>query len=656
MSVESETAGVSSDEKFRRLSELVCELYSAVNRLEDQAEILQPPAVEGQEWYELLRQKLIPQLGAGAYLVVAVVGGTNIGKSVVFNHLAGCRASASSPLASGTRHPVCLVPQSFSDTDRLESVFPDFRLRAWQDADAALGKSDEHELFWRTEPDLPDRLLILDTPDIDSDTRVNWVRADAIRRSADVLIAVLTQQKYNDAAVKTFFRKAAQEDKAVIVVFNQCLLPDDESYWPVWLGTFCDETGLKPDAVYLAPSDRRAAEALELPFLERTWPPPQSGPDPLLNRPPRRLNDELSELRFREVRTRTLRGSLAQLLSPENGLPRWMERIGRSADELARVSERLSGDAVLRIRDWPGPPNAAFVRLIREWWKQQQQGWARKINGFYDAVGAGIKWPFVTARNAIQGEPIAPLDRYREEEWSAILTTVEELFDKLQWMSESGNDIIRPRIDTVLEGSSRTELIEKLRTRHQQVNFEELVSEVVSSQMQTLGQDSPDLFRFYRQLNNVSAVVRPVTSVVLFSLGFGPAGETVAPFVADAATQAVVHVVADVAGGAATAVAGEAAVSGATGTGVGLLQTWFHRLHSEFSGRRVTWLTELIREELLGTLPEDLRNAAAIQQTPSWNRVGRTVDELRRHLQESDAAGSGRPPEDLPPETPSSGP
>ena len=43
-------------------------------------------------------------------LVAAVVGGTNIGKSAVFNQLAGDNASAVSPLAAGTKHPVCLGP------------------------------------------------------------------------------------------------------------------------------------------------------------------------------------------------------------------------------------------------------------------------------------------------------------------------------------------------------------------------------------------------------------------------------------------------------------------------------------------------------------------------------------------------------------------
>ena len=86
------------------------------------------------------------------------------------------------------------------------------------------------------------RLLLLDAPDVDSDVAVNWRRATAIRQAADVLVAVLTQQKYNDAAVKQFFRAAVEADKPIIVVFNQCELEADRAYWPQWLETFCQQT------------------------------------------------------------------------------------------------------------------------------------------------------------------------------------------------------------------------------------------------------------------------------------------------------------------------------------------------------------------------------------------------------------------------------
>lgn len=161
---------------------------------------------------------------------------------------------------------------------------------------------------------------------------------------------------------------------------------------------------------------------------------------------------------------------------------------------------------------------------------------------------------------------------------------VEELFDKLQWMADSGNEIIRPRLEAILKGEARTRLLTLLKQEHDAVDFEAELTQVVDAEMKYLQKTKPDLFGMYRQLNNVSAAVRPMTSVVLFSIGFGPAGEIVAPFLGHAAASAVVHVFADVAGGATAAIAGEAAVSSAASSGTGMLQAWFHRLHSAFTG------------------------------------------------------------------------
>ena len=81
-----------------------------------------------------------------------------------------------------------------------------------------------------------------------------------------MLIALLTQQKYNDAAVKQFFRAAVEADKPIIVIFNFCDLQADRDYWPQWLARFCAETGANPELVYVVPYDRAAADELRLPF------------------------------------------------------------------------------------------------------------------------------------------------------------------------------------------------------------------------------------------------------------------------------------------------------------------------------------------------------------------------------------------------------
>ena len=628
--------GPLSSSTFSGVSEAAAELQQAVQELHTAAQVLQPAPLDSHEWYELLRQKLLPQLGQDAWLVAAVVGGTNTGKSVIFNHLAGCRASSTSPLASGTKHPVCLVPEGFTDRHDLPRLFPDFELHEWTNADRALQETSGNELFWKTASELPPTLLVLDTPDIDSDARVNWIRADAIRRSADVLIAVLTQQKYNDAAVKDFFRKAAAEDRTVIVVFNQCELPEDESYWPIWIDTFCSETGTNPEHVYLAPNDRSAAEELRLPFYERPW-PPAPGEHRSCDSPPRSLKDDLSRLKFRDIRLRSLRGSLRELLRPDHGIPGWMQDLSRRGADLNTAARLLSSDIDFRVRDWPGPPTAAFVAEIRAWWRSRQSGWAHRINSVYDTVSRGLLWPLRKARQAIQGEPPELLTQYQEREWTAILTTIEELFSRLQLLADSGNDLIRPRVETILQGASRSELMAALKRQHQMVDFEAELSAVVAEQMEHFRTDDPKRYELYRQLHHVSAAIRPVTSVVLFSLGFGPAGEAVAPLVADAAAGTVIHVATDFAGGAAATVVGDTALGTAAGQTAGRLQAWFRGLHERFILRRIGWLTTQIRRNILGTLPEDLQRAAAIARTPEWNRVHEAVTRIERLLQEIDA-------------------
>lgn len=622
-----------SNALFERCAALVRELMSTVSRLESASglDLLGLTPASDREWHRVLRQKLVPQLGAESWLVVAVTGGTNIGKSSIFNHLAGCRASASSPLASGTRHPVCLVPEGFTQLHHLEEIFPDFVLQEWTAASDSLSDAPENCLFWRSAPELPRSLLILDTPDIDSDARINWERADAIRRCSDVLIAVLTQQKYNDAAVKEFFRKAAVEDKSVIVIFNQCLIPEDEPYWPIWLKTFTEETGIHPDAVYLAPADRRAAEDLRLPFYQKMWPVSESAAGTASESAPvpGSLSLDLSQLRFHEIRIRTLLGSLRSLTSEQDGIPSWLGELRRSSRELRDIAGRLSSESALKIHNWPVPASSVFIEAIRVWWQEHQVGWARKVNDVYNTLGAGILWPIQKLKVAIQGETVPPLQDYSVQEWSVILTAVEELFEKLRWISESSTPPIQKKIKKILSGSSRSELIERLRADFQEIDFGQEIREVVHAEMEKFRSTSPDMFTLYRQLNNVTAAVRPVTSVVLFSMGFGPTGEAVAPFVAGAAAQAVVHVVADVAGGATVALAGDAAVATAAGTGSGLLQTWFHRIHTAFTARRAQWLTDRIHSQILGSLPMEVRSAAELTKHPEFRRVETAVQQLR---------------------------
>ncbi|MBI3860958.1 MAG: GTPase domain-containing protein [Planctomycetia bacterium] len=601
-------------------------LAAALAALEQSSAVLQIPQLSGREWYESLRRKLIPQLADEPYIVAAVVGGTNIGKSVVFNHLAGGRISASSPLASGTRHPVCLVPAGFETRHDLSSVFQGFSLSAWTEPDAALEDCPEHRLFWKSSPELPPNLLVLDSPDIDSDAEINWLRADHLRHCADVLVAVLTQQKYNDAAVKRFFRKAAGEDKAVIVVFNQCQLPEDEQFWPLWLDTFSRETGVVPDLLYIAPNDRRAAESNRLPFYERPWPPGANG-QASADSAPHDLARDLSGMRFHEIKFRTLRGALAQLLSPQEGAPAYLDEVRLRSASFQDAARLLSKQELIRIDNWPAAPVNLVVTHIREWWRTHRSGWTRTIHDVYGTLGSGLLWPFRWAKQKISGEAPDPRVAYRESERKIMLLAIDTLYSELTRLSQLGNDLLRPRLEALLAGASRAELLAKLAAALEALDVDQELSRVVGAQMQLFREENPSTFGMFRKLDAMAAAFRPMTSVVSFAYG-GVAGDAV---VTSMAHSMAIRIMGDIGLGTGAVVVGETALLSTAG-GLRLLEARFRQLQASFTTQRAMWFAEFLHQNILGDLHAELSTAAGVTDTAPFAEVASSLAQLNELL------------------------
>ncbi|MFI4849648.1 MAG: GTPase domain-containing protein [Gimesia chilikensis] len=616
------------------------ELRDSLRTLEQQSAQLELPGLEGREWFEILERKLIPQLSDQIYLVAAVVGGTNIGKSVIFNHLVNQQSSAISPLASQTKHPVCLVPTGFEDRHNLSKVFQGFELIPWSSAEDPLRTDEQHLLFWQECGSLAPNLLVLDTPDIDSDAEVNWERAERIRQSADVLVAVLTQQKYNDAAVKQFFREAAREEKVIITVFNQCQLPEDEEYWPLWLNTFCQETGVNPELVFIAPNDRQAANNLQLAFYRRVFEPaPENSGDSLTAETPDtdsalNLMQVLSELHFDEIKVRTLKGALYYLSNQETGVPAYLREIKTRSQEFLAASQLLSEHELAEIDNWPLVPNTVIVHSIRKWWQEQREGWSAHVHGFYNAIGKGVLWPVRYLHSLTTEEKRPPMELYREQEWSVVLQTVEGIYDRLTLVSELGNELLTSRLKSLLRGTSREELLKILHQEHAAFDFNGQLEELVDREMTFFKDESPQYYTFLKQLDRVAAVGRPALSVGLFFVGFGAVGDVGTQLVTDTMIQSVVNVTGDVAGGAATTTFGETAVSSTAATGMGYLEAKFRRFHAVFAQKRTEWLATAIREHLLKTLPEELKSAVSLPESETYQAVQKLTAQLETELKQ----------------------
>ena len=580
------------------------------------------------EWYRLIEQKLLPQLQDDSYLVAAVVGGTNIGKSAVFNRLARDNISAVSPLASGTKHPVCLLPPGFEQRHDLADIFKSFNVVPLRQVDEPLAPADEHFLYWRTGANLPRNLILLDTPDIDSDAEINWERAHAIRRSADLLIAVLTQQKYNDAAVKEFFRLAARESKAVLVVFNQCALPDDEPYWPRWLETFCRETSVAPLGVYLAPYDRRLVERGELPFYWRPSDGTALPEDGGRAEAPVDLTEELARLRFDEIKLAALRGALQSLLDEQTGIPAWLAEIGRLSQRFQGAIRQLA-DEPLEER-WPAVSGGEIVREVRRWWHRQRHGWERTVHALYGRIAQGVRWPLRQATRLWQSDrTVPPAAAYRQAEWEALQRLVETIYRRIDGLLELDDAFLTERLRPLATGDVRQRLLDDLKQAHEECDLERELTQCVEEVMSRFQTENPRLYRSLKWLDKAAAAVRPAFSISLFVVGFGPAGDAAVQALGETAVQGAVHVAGEVAGGAAAAVVGDQAID-AAGTGVGYLEVKLRQLQEAFCRRRRSWAQETIDRLLWGDLKAELEAGRDVMQSHDLVMIRQVVAELER--------------------------
>jgi hypothetical protein len=586
---------------YRLWSGQIASLATSVRALEPLAAELDLPPCHTLAWHCELFQKLLPQVQQEPFLIVAVAGGTNTGKSTVFNHLAGSQVSRSHPNATQTRHPVCLVPHDFASRDELAASFPEFELRNWTIEDDPLDERDDNLLFLRDDPSgqQPPRLLLLDTPDIDGTLKRNWHRADLIRYAADVLVCILTQQKYNDAAIREFFRAAAEAEKTVIVVFNMVHWPRQQELCCGWLAHFAQETGVQPAAVYAVPWDPDRAEQQTLPFY-----PLSSGATD--------LKDDLAELQFDAIKIRSLEGSLRRVLHEQTGLPAFLARMDRRSKEFAGARDLLDHDIREQPIELPDLPRQLVWQEIWNWLEGRRTRFDRWIHGAYNKLGDLVtRW--------WRENPEEALESFRRAEFDRLQMALASQLDQLDRLRRGGNSILTGELDNVLGGLNRTQLFDELKLRHRSTPLvTEGYREFIRQQLDAFEEQNPALLKGVSWALVATAVVRPAISVGLAVVG--------AHGMELAAGHWAISWVGDVAVGTATAAAGEAVT---VPTGQFALKTLLSGLFARFYEERVKLLTKTLDDLVLGPVVERLNRLSHVRDDLLKQRTDRLVKSLR---------------------------
>ncbi len=143
---------------------------------------------------------------------LAVVGPTQTGKSTVVNIIAGGRYVETSPLAAHTqRASVLALNTSAEDLPETYPMDPTFAPRT-------------------VESDAP-ACLIWDTPDFDSNaSRVYRQQVARVCARVDLVVLVLSKEKYADQSVWTVLETLAPLEVPVVICLNKCDIEVDEEH------------------------------------------------------------------------------------------------------------------------------------------------------------------------------------------------------------------------------------------------------------------------------------------------------------------------------------------------------------------------------------------------------------------------------------------
>ncbi len=276
---------------------------------------------------------------------------------------------------------------------------------------------------------------------------------------------------------------------------------------------------------------------------------------------------------------------------------------------------------------WPGLPTSVLVDEMQQWWDADRSAWSRRVHGFYRVVGRGIMRPVRAAWTAVAGPSEDPLAAFQRQEQAAVVMAVEKLLDELARLAQVGNEILQPRLQRILGGQARSELLARIEAAHRSLPpVDEDYRAMLRAELDAWKAGYPRVTRWLQTFDQAMAVARPAITVTLCVSGGVLAGD----LVGQAAMHAAGHVAGHVAADAAIATGITEAVVSTTGEGAGQAAArLFRRLQTRFAQQRAQWLADFVETQLLGGLLAELRQGAAVPQSIEFRNVEAAMAELK---------------------------
>ena len=468
------------------------------------------------EWRRLLQHKLAPQLSGDGCLVVAVAGGTNTGKSTVFNMLLGARSSAACSTAAATCAPVLAAGDSRYTAALAGVMLPEFDAQPMVvPEDSTRYEMPEDTLWVVRTSSLPDSLALLDTPDVDSIEKRNWEVADHIRAAGDVIVAVLTPEKYKDARVVDYFRQAHASGRLVIPVMNKANPRDDFAAPKAQLAEFIQDASLDNPEAFIIPFDYD---------LEN-----DTSRDIVAAASDITLKEYLQQLDVFSIKRDVYRETLEYVLYES---AQFLDRVTALRDRLAAIAPSYEKQARALSSVYNPQPGLEMGKLLHEQIRAQRSVVVRSIARVNDAALRGL-FPLGTfLKKRVFGMPVQ--EKLSDEERMQLLrehqkNSIEQiahdfatvLLEGIRDMEPVLGGLIRAGMEEVDFESRVEEVAERVLGNDDDLSdaFKEHVSRTVSKWWQ----ENPGQRRFLLELDAVmvfapTAIAAPLA---VFTSGIG---------------------------------------------------------------------------------------------------------------------------------------
>lgn len=351
-------------------------------------------------WIDLLTYKLLPHLAGQGCLVVGVAGGTNTGKSTVFNLLLGAESSPVRHTAAATCRPVLAANATRAAQCLAGHLLSEFKPCRLEDPASPLDREADPDCLFVTEHNrLPDRFVLLDTPDVDSIDKQNWTVADHLRAAGDVVIAVLTGEKYKDERVIAFFREAHAAGRVVLPLMNKANPEGSYEVARLQLAEFCKDVGLGNAPCFVLPHDRDMGTRFRRPIMA-------------LGRS-QSLWDYIESLDAPAIKERVHRDTVAHFAALAGN---FLDRAGHFADNLAQVVQEFDRRAAVVSQRYAPAPGAKVGGLFHAFVQSKRGNMDRAIGAASRGVVHGVGLVGRSVRGFVLGKATLETTRADQSE------------------------------------------------------------------------------------------------------------------------------------------------------------------------------------------------------------------------------------------------